>query len=299
METIASTKGLKERVGLLKNRRKEVGLVPTMGALHEGHLSLVRRARAENDAVVLSIFVNPAQFDRKDDYQSYPRDLKRDKELASREGVDILFVPTVQEMYPEGFSTFVEVEHLTDGLCGASRPGHFRGVATVVTKLFNIVRPDRAYFGQKDFQQTVMIKRLVKDLNLDIEIVVMPTVREADGLALSSRNRLLSQGERQAATALYRSLLKARGLFSASGGGVRDPKKIVQEVHDVLHKAGIFRIDYVAIVNPENLEELEEARPEAVVALAAWVGKARLIDNMALSEAPLPIQGVHKVGVNS
>ena len=287
METIVGIKGLKEKMAVLKGQGKgtcpergpRVGLVPTMGALHEGHLHLIRRARAENEVVVLSIFVNPLQFDRKDDLKDYPRDLGRDKMLASREGVDLLFAPTVEEMCPEGFSTHVEVKGLTDGLCGASRPGHFSGVATVVAKLLNIVRPDRAYFGQKDFQQTVVIKRLVSDLNLDVEVVVVPTVREADGLALSSRNQLLGPGERQVATALYHSLLKAGELFAL---GVCDSKKIVQEMHDVLHRAGIFRIDYIAVVDPEGLEGLEEARPGAVVALAAWVGKVRLIDNMTL-----------------
>lgn len=287
METIVGIKGLKEKMAVLKGQGKKacpergrrVGLVPTMGALHEGHLHLIRRARAENEVVVLSIFVNPLQFDRKDDLKGYPRDLGRDKMLASREGVDLLFAPTVEEMYPEGFSTHVEVKGLTDGLCGASRPGHFHGVATVVAKLLNIIRPDRAYFGQKDFQQTAVIKRLVSDLNLGVEVVVVPTVREADGLALSSRNQLLGPGERQVATALYRSLLKARELFAL---GVCDSKKIVQEMHDVLHRAGIFRIDYIAVVDPEGLEGLEEARPGAVVALAVWVGKVRLIDNMTL-----------------
>lgn len=296
METVDSIKGLKERIDLLRGQGKEIGLVPTMGALHEGHLRLIRRARAEDDVVILSVFVNPLQFDRKDDYRSYPRDLGRDKGLASQEGVDLLFVPTVEEMYPEGSSTYVEVGGLTDRLCGASRSGHFRGVTTVVTKLFNVVRPDRAYFGQKDFQQTAVIKRLVRDLNLGVEVVVVPTVREADGLALSSRNQLLGQGERQAASALYRSLLKASELFSL---GVCDSKKIIQEMHDVLHKAGLFRIDYVSIVNPESLEELEEVRVGAVVAVAAWVGKVRLIDNMTLEEVPLPRQGRHKAGVNS
>lgn len=287
METIVGIKGLKEKMAVLKGqgkgacpeRGRRVGLVPTMGALHEGHLHLIRKARAENEVVVLSIFMNPLQFDRKDDLKDYPRDMGRDKMLASREGVDFLFAPTVEEMYPAGFSTHVEVKGLTDGLCGASRPGHFSGVATVVAKLLNIIRPDRAYFGQKDFQQTVVIKRLVSDLNLDVEVVVVPTVREADGLALSSRNQLLGPGERQVATALYRSLLKAGELFAL---GVCDSKEIVQEMHDVLHRAGIFRIDYIAVVDHEGLEGLEEARPGAVVALAAWVGKVRLIDNMTL-----------------
>jgi pantoate--beta-alanine ligase len=295
METIDSIRKLKQRLTKLKAQGKEIGVVPTMGALHEGHLSLIQKARTENDVVVLSIFVNPIQFDRKDDYQGYPRDLARDKELASTEGVDVLFIPTVEEIYPEGFSTYVEVKGLTDRLCGANRPGHFRGVATVVTKLFNIVSPNRAYFGQKDFQQTVVIKRLVKDLNMDMQVTVLPTVREADGLALSSRNRLLSQGERQAASALYRSLIKATELFAL---GVYDSNKLIQEMHEVLHKAGIFRIDYIAVVDPKSLEELEQARPGAVVALAAWVGKLRLIDNITLEEVYSPLKGKLQVKVN-
>lgn len=295
METVASVKEIKERVKLLKNQGKSIGLVPTMGALHEGHLSLIRRARAENDIVVLSIFVNPLQFDREDDYKSYPRGLNRDKRLAFQEGADLLFVPTVEEIYPEGSSTYVEVRGVTDRLCGASRPGHFRGVTTVVTKLFNIIGPDRAYFGQKDFQQTMVIKRLVRDLNMDIEIVVLPTVREADGVALSSRNQLLGQGERQSASALYRSLLRAREFFAL---GVCDTKRIIQEMHDVLHKSGLFRIDYITVVDPVSLEELEEVRPGAVVALAVWVGKVRLIDNLTLTEVPQPRQGNRKAGVN-
>ncbi|HHT9119414.1 MAG TPA: pantoate--beta-alanine ligase [Candidatus Hypogeohydataceae bacterium YC41] len=295
METIDSIKRLEERMARLKGQGKEIGLVPTMGALHEGHLSLIRRARDENDVVVLSIFVNPIQFNRKDDYLSYPRNQDRDKALCFREGVDFLFVPKVEEMYQEGFSTYVEVEGLTDRLCGASRPGHFRGVTTVVTKLFNIVRPDRAYFGQKDFQQTVVIKRMVRDLNLNVEVLTLPTIREADGLALSSRNQLLRQGERQVASALYRSLLEARELFAL---GIRDSRRIIQQMHDVLHKAGIFRIDYITLVDLESLEELEGARAGAVVALAAWVGNVRLIDNMTLEEVTSQLKARHKLGVN-
>jgi pantoate--beta-alanine ligase len=296
METVNSIKGLRERMAPLRGKGKEVGLVPTMGALHEGHLSLIKRAKAENEVVVMSLFVNPLQFDRQDDYQNYPRDLDRDKELASQEGVDLLFVPSAEEMYPEGFSTFVEVEGLTDRLCGACRPGHFHGVTTVVTKLFNIVRPDRAYFGQKDFQQTVVIKRLVKDLDLGVELVIVPTVRDKDGLALSSRNQLLNRGERQAAAALYQSLLKARKLFAL---GVSDSKEILQGAHSVLRKAGLFRVDYVALVDPESLEELEEAKSGAVAVLAVWVGKVRLIDNMVLEEAPVQLPEGHKIRMDS
>ncbi|MFQ5957310.1 MAG: pantoate--beta-alanine ligase, partial [Candidatus Brocadiales bacterium] len=198
---------MKGRVGLLKAQGRTIGFVPTMGALHEGHLSLLRRARAENDSVILSIFVNPAQFDRGDDFQSYPRQLESDLEVASGEGVDAVFAPGAEEIYPEGYTTYVEVVGgLAKGLCGASRPGHFRGVTTAVTKLFNIVRPDRAYFGQKDFQQTAVIRRMVTDLEMGVDIVIQPTVREADGLAISSRNHHLTDEERQTALSIHEAL---------------------------------------------------------------------------------------------
>ncbi len=295
MKSINNIKELKESLALVRAQGKRVGLVPTMGALHEGHLSLIRMARADNDVVVVSLFVNPIQFDSKDDYNTYPRDLDRDKETACREGVEFLFVPTEEEMYPEGFSAYVEVANVSERLCGAYRPGHFSGVATVVTKLFNVIKPNRAYFGQKDFQQTVLIKKLVKDLNMDVEVVVLPTVREADGLAISSRNRLLTPGERQVASAIHRALLKANDLFAR---GLLDSQKLIQEMHDILHKAGIFRIDYVAIVDPETLEELPEAKVGAVATLAVWVGKVRLIDNMAFARIAIPKSKVKKLEVN-
>jgi pantoate--beta-alanine ligase len=286
LEVIEKTEDMRNRVGLVKAQGQTIGFVPTMGALHDGHLSLIRRARAENDSVILSIFVNPIQFDRNDDFLNYPRQLERDLDMASGEDVDVVFAPGAAEMYPEGYSTYVEVvSSLTRGLCGASRPGHFGGVATVVTKLFNIVRPDRAYFGQKDLQQVAVIKKLVKDLEMDVDVVVMPTVRDADGLATSSRNRRLTNKERQTALSIYKALERAREL---SISGEKSTKVFVKEMRDVLKKAGIIRIDYVSVVDPETLEGLDQAYPGAVAAIAAWVGSTRLIDNTALGVGPEP-----------
>jgi pantoate--beta-alanine ligase len=284
VEVIKTTGDMKARAALSRARGDTIGFVPTMGAFHEGHLSLIRRARAENDSVIISIFVNPVQFDRNNDYQGYPRPLERDLAMASEEGVDVAFVPDVEQVYPEGYSTFIEVRgSLTDVLCGASRPGHFRGVTTVVTKLFNIIGPDRAYFGQKDLQQAAIIKRLVRDLDMGVEVVTLPTVREADGLALSSRNRHLSGEQRRTAVSIHRALTRATELLIS---GEMDTAVIVCEVRGVLNEGGIARIDYVSVVDPETLEEVSEARPGAVVAVAAWVGDIRLIDNTALGVGP-------------
>jgi pantoate--beta-alanine ligase len=256
---------------------KRVGFVPTMGYLHEGHLSLVRRARRENDIVVVSIFVNPTQFGPNEDFERYPRDLKRDAELLKREGVDYLFHPKAEEMYPPGYSTFVEVEGLTETLCGAKRPGHFRGVATVVTKLLNIVQPDRAYFGEKDFQQLQVIKRLVRDLNIPVEVVGCPIVREEDGLALSSRNTYLSSEERESALALYKGLKLAKELFES---GERDAERIKREVERlILSHPKVSKVDYVEIVDSETLKPVKEVKEGDTIALAVFVGKTRLIDN--------------------
>ncbi len=259
---------------------KEVGFVPTMGYLHEGHLSLVRRAREENDIVVVSIFVNPTQFGPNEDYERYPRDEARDRELLKAEGVDYLFLPSVEEMYPKGYSTFVEVEGLTEGLCGARRPGHFRGVVTVVTKLLNIVQPTRAYFGEKDYQQLQVIKRLVKDLNIPVEIVGCPIVREKDGLAMSSRNTYLSSEERESALSLYRGLKLAEELFEK---GERNPEVIKERVREyILSHPHVKKIDYVEIVDPESLKPVNEVKEGDVIALAVFVGNTRLIDNHRL-----------------
>ena len=257
-----------------------VGLVPTMGALHEGHLSLVRHARAGDDTVVASIFVNPTQFGPGEDYARYPRDPDRDLALLRDLGTDVVFMPPVEEMYPEGFDTYVEVEKLTRVLEGAHRPGHFRGVATVVTKLFNIVQPHRAYFGQKDAQQLVVIRRLTRDLGLPVEVVGLPTVREPDGLAMSSRNAYLSPEERRAAPVLHRSLEAAEEMWRA---GVRDASVVRQRMNEVLAAEPLARVDYVSVADAETLEELETAGRPALVSLAVQIGGTRLIDNVTLT----------------
>jgi pantoate--beta-alanine ligase len=256
-----------------------VGFVPTMGYLHEGHLALVKQARIENSAVIVSIYVNPAQFGPREDFGAYPRELNRDLELLRGEGVDIVFVPSDDEMYPPEFSSWVDVEKVTERLEGTSRPGHFRGVATVVAKLFNIVQPTKAYFGQKDAQQAVIIKKMVADLNMGIEIVVVPTVRESDGLAMSSRNIYLSSGERQAATILFRALTLARQL---SQGGEKDAGKIRRQMTSLIEKEPLAQIDYVSIADAETLEELNLIDHPALASLAVRIGKTRLIDNMPL-----------------
>jgi pantoate--beta-alanine ligase len=256
-----------------------VGFVPTMGYLHEGHLALVKQASVENSAVIVSIYVNPAQFDPREDFGAYPRDLNRDLELLRGEGVDIVFVPSDDEMYPLEFSSWVDVEKVTERLEGVSRPGHFRGVATVVAKLFNIVQPSRAYFGQKDAQQVMVIKRMVADLNMGIEIVVVPTLRESDGLAMSSRNIYLSPKERQAATILFKALTLARQL---SQGGEKDAGKIRRQMTSLIQKEPLAQIDYVSIADAETLEELSLLDRPALASLAVRIGKTRLIDNMLL-----------------
>jgi len=256
-----------------------VGFVPTMGFLHEGHLALVKRAKAENSTVIVSIYVNPAQFGPREDFGSYPRDLNRDLGLLQGEGVDIVFVPADDEMYPPEFSSWVDVGKVTERLEGASRPGHFRGVATVVAKLFNIVQPSRAYFGQKDAQQVVVIRRMVADLNMGIEIVAVPTVREGDGLAMSSRNIYLSLEERQAATILFKTLTLARQLGRS---GEKDAEKIRQQMTSLIQKEPLARIDYVSIADAKTLEELNLLDRPALASLAVRIGKTRLIDNMPL-----------------
>ena len=256
-----------------------VGFVPTMGYLHEGHLALVKQARVENSAVIVSIYVNPAQFGPREDFGAYPRDLNRDLELLRGEGVDIVFVPSDDEMYPPEFSSWVDVEKMTERLEGASRQGHFRGVATVVAKLFNIVQPSRAYFGQKDAQQVMVIKRMVADLNMGIEIVVVPMLRESDGLAMSSRNIYLSPKERQAATILFKALTLARQL---SQGGEKDTGKIRRQMIALIQKEPLAQIDYVSVADSETLEELNLIDRPALASLAVRIGKTRLIDNMPL-----------------
>jgi len=262
-----------------KARRGTWGLVPTMGYLHEGHLSLVRRARAENDQVAVSIFVNPTQFGPHEDLARYPRDLERDLSLLAPLEVDLVFVPPVSEMYPSGFQTAVTVEEVARPLEGAARPGHFRGVATVVCKLFNIFQPDRAYFGQKDAQQVVVIRRMARDLDFDLEIVVCPTVREADGLALSSRNVYLNPEERRAATVLFRALSAAQAAWQA---GERDGERLREHMRTVLASEPLAQPEYVSIADPETLAELPSADERALASLAVRIGTTRLIDNVVL-----------------
>ncbi|MBI5440504.1 MAG: pantoate--beta-alanine ligase [Deltaproteobacteria bacterium] len=262
-------------------RRKglRVGLVPTMGYLHEGHLALVRKARELSDWVAVSIFVNPTQFGPSEDLASYPRDLARDTELCRGAGADALFVPAVEEIYPAGFQTYVTVERLSEPLCGAARPGHFRGVATVVAKLFNIVAPDVAVFGEKDYQQLQVIRRMARDLAMDVEVVGLPTVREADGLAMSSRNTYLSAEERERAASLSQSLALAQELVTS---GTRGTPEILERVGALLERAG-GRVEYAELRDAETLETLEEVRSSAVLALAVRIGRTRLIDNRVLS----------------
>ena len=279
MKTIASPREIQTYCKLALSEGKTIGLVPTMGAFHEGHLSLMRGARADNDLVVTSIFVNPTQFGPREDFDAYPRDLESDSKLASEVGVDVIFAPSVKDMYPYGYATFVSVERITEKMCGASRPGHFRGVATIVSKLFNIIQPHRAYFGQKDAQQCVVIKRMTEDLNFDIEIVVMPTVREKDGLAMSSRNKYLNAQERQSALVLSKSLFMSQDLIKS---GQTNAIEVLQKIKQIIEAEPLARIDYVSIVDGETLEDVEEMKENTLIALAVYIGKTRLIDNVVI-----------------
>jgi len=256
-----------------------VGFVPTMGFLHEGHLALVRRARKENRHVVVSVFVNPAQFGPAEDFAEYPRDVERDLRLLREEGTDLVFVPSTGEMYPDGGSTWVIVEGVTERLEGASRPDFFRGVATVVTKLFNIVQPHKAYFGRKDAQQLLTIKKMVADLNMGLEIVPVETVREPDGLAMSSRNAYLSPDERKAALVLYKALTLARDLRLQ---GEQDAERLRAEMTALISAEPLASIDYVSVADADTLEELETVDRPALVSMAVRIGKTRLIDNITL-----------------
>ncbi|HET7439895.1 MAG TPA: pantoate--beta-alanine ligase [Terriglobales bacterium] len=258
---------------------KRVGLVPTMGALHEGHLSLVRAAKAQCDVVAVSIFVNPTQFGPQEDLAKYPRSFERDVALLEKEGVDLVFAPSVEEMYPERAVTWVTVEGMSDKLCGRSRPGHFRGVTTVVAKLFHIVEPDKAFFGQKDAAQAAIIRRMVRDLNFPVEIVICPIVREPDGLAMSSRNVYLDSQQRRSALILYRSLQRVEELFR---NGERDSAKLIAAAKEVFEQEPSVRLDYFEIVNPDSLEAVSSIFKPALAAVAAFVGSTRLIDNIVL-----------------
>ena len=264
-----------------REQDKNIGLVPTMGALHQGHLSLVKEARQMCDIVVVSVFVNPTQFGPKEDYALYPRDLTKDTALLTDYNVDYIFAPTVEEIYPKGFSTYVIVEGLSDQLEGVSRPGHFRGVATVVTVLLNTIRPDFAFFGQKDAQQSLIIKRLVRDLAFDTEIVVLPTVREDSGLAMSSRNAYLNESEHEAARVIRRALVNARDAYK---NGERSAGKMVDLVRKTVEAEPRARLDYVNVSDAESLEKLEKLDEKPIlIAIAVFIGKTRLIDNIVLN----------------
>jgi pantoate--beta-alanine ligase len=278
MEIVTTIETLRQKIRAARLAAKYVGLVPTMGALHAGHGSLISRAVEECDLVVVSIFVNPTQFGPQEDLSRYPRTLEADCKYCEKLGAHVIFAPSDAEMYPQEQRAWVDVEKLTDGLCGARRPGHFRGVATVCTKLFNIVRPDFAYFGQKDAQQAAVICRMVKDLNLPLEIRVCPIVRDKDGLALSSRNQYLSKEERKKAICLYRSLEKCRELV---GGGLRNVSAIRREMEVFFQQPGVA-LEYIEVADPQTLEGLSEITAGALVAVAAVVGTTRLIDNLRI-----------------
>ncbi len=265
---------------LIRSITRPLGLVPTMGALHEGHLALVRRARQENPFVVVSIFVNPTQFGPQEDLATYPRDMRRDLAMLEAEGVDLAYAPSPEEVYPQGFDTWVEPGSLAERLEGAVRPGHFRGVATVVAKLFNVVGPDRAYFGQKDGQQLAVIRQMVRDLNMGVEIVAVPTVRDADGLALSSRNAYLTQEQRRAAPVIFRALSRAEEIWRGGETGAETLRNSVREV--LASEPSIDGIDYVSVADSKTLTELEQVNGPAIVSTAVRLGTTRLIDNVLL-----------------
>ena len=276
MRVVEKVNDVRSTVKEWKENGLKVGFVPTMGYLHEGHESLIKRASEENDKVVVSIFVNPIQFGPKEDLSTYPRDLERDSKVCEGAGADIIFHPKSEEMYFEDFSTFVDMNGLTSGLCGKSRPTHFRGVCTVVTKLFNIVSPDRAYFGEKDAQQLAIIKRMVRDLNIDVEVIGCPIVREKDGLAKSSRNTYLSIEERSAATILSKALNIAREKIK---DGERTSSNIISTIKEIIESEKLARIDYIEVVDSFSMEGVDTIEKSVLVAIAVFIGKTRLIDN--------------------
>lgn len=290
MRVIKSIKKMSVISTRIRRRGKTIGFVPTMGALHGGHLRLVRKARRENNIVIVSIFVNPIQFGPREDFKKYPRNSKQDVALCRKQGVDIIFYPDTKEMYPTEYKTFVEVRDLDKFLCGKFRPGHFRGVATVVTKLFNIVRPDIAYFGQKDIQQAIIIERLVSDLNIPLKIKVMSTVREKDGLAMSSRNIYLSSAERKDAPVLYEALNLAADLIRK---GKRSPLYIMRRMKQLIRQKKTASIQYISIADLKDLKPVDRIAGKVLIALAVWFGKTRLIDNIIYRRRghPLPKKG--------
>lgn len=279
MDIIRSISELKRQIEKWRKAGYSVGLVPTMGYLHEGHKSLIKRAAAENDKVVVSVFVNPKQFDNPNDLGTYPSDIQRDKELVDDAEGDLIFAPTPEEMYPKGFATMVDIEGLDNELCGATRPGHFRGVCTVVTKLFLITNPDRAYFGEKDFQQLAIIRRFTQDLNIPVEIVGCPIVREDDGLAMSSRNARLSPEERNKALIVVETLNIIKEMVYQ---GTTDVEELKKEAYRKVSTIDIAKVDYFEIVDTENLEKIDKITGKALAATAVFIGETRLIDNMII-----------------
>jgi len=279
MRIVSSLKTIRTLTERLKIKGKSIGFVPTLGALHQGHLSLIRQAAAENDIVVVSIFVNPIQFGPKENYRRYPRNLRLDARLCRREGADVIFFPDAQQMYTGNYKTYVIVQDLSDVLCGKFRPGHFKGVATVVTKLFNIVRPDIAYFGGKDAQQAIIIKKVVEDLNIPVRIKVMPTVREEDGLAMSSRNAYLNKEERRDAAVLYQALILAKNLIKQ---GSVDSSGIIRKMRRLINKKKSACIQYISVVKHKDLQPMDKIRGKVLIALSVWIGKTRLIDNIVI-----------------
>lgn len=280
MKVIRSIKEMSALIQKLRVKGKTIGFVPTMGALHEGHLSLVLRARKENDIVAVSIFVNPIQFGLKEDYKHYPRNLRYDARLCNDSGVDIIFYPDYMRMYPDGYKTYVEVCDFSNLLCGEFRPGHFKGVATVVTKLFNIVSPHTAYFGQKDAQQAVIIKKMAEDLNIPVKIKIMPIVREKDGLAMSSRNIYLNKNERLDAVVLYQALALAKALIRQ---GSSNPESIMKKMRQLIDRKKSARIKYISIVDPKDLSPVYKITDKVLIALSVLIGQTRLIDNIVVS----------------
>lgn len=277
MELIRTPRVMREITKNLKIKSKSIGFVPTMGALHDGHLSLIKRAKEENDITIVSIFVNPTQFVQGEDYEKYPRDLESDSEKLKKIGVEYLFYPEANVLYPNGYSTYVNVEDISDKLCGKFRPGHFRGVATIVCKLFNIINPNRAYFGQKDYQQTLIIKKMVQDLNFDVEIIVCPTIREQNGLAMSSRNLYLGEDEKRAATVIYKALLEGEKLLKYK----INPSEVTLKLQEILRKEPLIKeIQYAGVYDPLSLEESYEKKDKYLIAIAVKIGDTRLIDNM-------------------
>ncbi|HCM87561.1 MULTISPECIES: pantoate--beta-alanine ligase [Enterococcus] len=276
MQTLETIEAVRKQVNLWRQVGETIGLVPTMGALHAGHQSLIERAAKENDHVIVSIFVNPTQFAPNEDLTSYPRKLEEDQALCEKAGVEVIFHPEPQEMYPSGFDTFVEVHGTTEVLEGASRPTHFRGVTTIVLKLLQIAQPDRAYFGQKDAQQVAVIQQMVRDLNVPVEIIVCPIIREADGLAKSSRNVYLNPAERKAALVLSRALNLAQQRLNA---GTREPKELIQLIIEEISKESLAKIDYVEIVDQKTLQKVETINAAILVPIAVYIGNTRLIDN--------------------